>query len=82
MRMKQLGAQDRARADVISNELLTTLTRSPTAIDRVWAMTVAAATVKLENQLAMGRDTTTARRALMESIAASPFAPEQARQHA
>jgi hypothetical protein len=81
-RMKEIGAENKARAEVVAAELLATLSRQPTPIDRVMALTVAAATVKLENQLVLGRDTTTARRALVEALAGSPFAPEQARAHA
>lgn len=81
-RMKELGAERKARADVIASELLGTLKRQPTPIDKVMALAIASATVKLETKLAMGRDTTLARRALVEAINSSPFAPEQAREAA
>ena len=81
-RMKEIGAESAARSEVLVKELLATLPRQPTPIDRVLAVAIAAATLKLERQLAMGRDTTSARRALVEAIASSPFAPEPAREAA
>ncbi len=77
-RMRQIGATNKARAATISKELLATLSRSPTPIDRAMALAVADATVRLENKIEQGRDSTMARRALLEVIAASPFAPASA----
>lgn len=79
-RMKEIGAGHKARAEIVAAELLTTLTRPATPIDKVMAFTIGAATAKLEHKLSLGRDTTSARRALVEAIAESPFAPAQARE--
>ncbi len=77
-RMKEVGAERKARAEVVATELLATLSRQPTPVDRILAFAVGAATARLEHQLELGRDTTSARRALVEAIEKSPFAPAKA----
>lgn len=77
-RMKEIGSERKARSDVIVTELLATLSRQPTPIDRATALAIADATVRLESKIAQGRDTATARRALYEAIAMSPFAAREA----
>lgn len=75
-RMREIGADTKARSEIIVTELIKTLSRQPTPVDRAMALAIADATVRLENKITLGRDTTTARRALFEVIAASPFAPQ------
>jgi hypothetical protein len=81
-RMRELAQQDQAKAEVVAKELLDSLSRSVTPVDRVMAKAVAAAIVKLDRTLACGKDTGIARRALKEALAGSPFEPEPAREAA
>jgi hypothetical protein len=81
-RMRQLAEQDHARAKVVTQELLDSLSRTVTPVDRVMAKAVATAVVKLDRTLACGKDPSRARRALEEALSGSPFAPEQAREQA
>jgi hypothetical protein len=81
-RMRQLGQQDLAKAEVVAKELIDGLARPATPVDRIQARVVAALVCKLERTLACGKDTSRARRALTEAIANSPFAPAQAREAA
>lgn len=76
-RMKELAAQDRARIDVVLQELLDGLGRPASAIDRAMALSVATAIARLERRLADGLDAGNARRALSEALAGSPFAPRE-----
>lgn len=77
-RMQQIGSASKARSDEIVKELIATLARQPTPIDHAMALAIADATVRLENKIKQGRDTTIARRELFETIAATPFAPDTA----
>ena len=72
-RMKELARQDHAKADVVAKELLNSLSRPVTPVDKVMAKAVATAIVKLDRTLACGKNTTIARRALIEALAGSPF---------
>lgn len=74
-RMRELAQQDHAKADVVAKELLDSLSRPATPVDKVMAKAVASAIVKLDRTLACGKNADVARRALVEALAGSPFEP-------
>ncbi len=78
-RMRELAELDRAKAEAVAKDLLGTLSRAATPVDKIMAKSLAIAIVKLDRKLADGKDAGIARRALVEALVGSPFAPESAR---
>jgi hypothetical protein len=77
-RMKEIAQSHRVEIERIAADLLSTLDRTPTAIDEIAAEALASATVRSRHLRSTGRDDHAERREIATLLRDGPFRPRTA----